>query len=76
MIFYISKDLVNEYKDHYNLAEGNLRVIVRRANKTDKLTHERNYISMLYQLTDSEILTLSGTGDSSFFFLDSRCVSE
>lgn len=66
---YISMGLINEYMEHHGYQEAYLKVVVRRANKKDVLIQDRNYINILYTLSDDEILAhLAGEGDTSFPF--------
>lgn len=63
--FYISEELIEQYKSEYNLEDIIIHVVVRTANKYDKLVDEANHIKVLYTLPDAEILRfLSGGGDT------------
>ena len=67
--FGISEKLLNAYMSALGTTEIEIRVIARRHKKNLKLIREANYISMLYQLPDNEILDfLSGNGDTSLPF--------
>lgn len=67
--FAISEILLNAYMNALDTTEIEIRVIARRHNKGLKLIREANYLFMLYQLSDEEILNfLVGRGDSSLPF--------
>ena len=67
--FGISDRLLNAYMSALGTTEIEIRVIARRHKKNLTLIRDANYISMLYQLSDDEILDfLSGNGDPSLPF--------
>ncbi len=67
--FSISEVLLNAYMNALDTTEIEIRVVARRHNKGLKLIREANYLFMLYQLSDSEILNfLVGRGDKSLPF--------
>lgn len=66
---YVSVDLIDDYMNHHGYSNTYLKVVVRRAGKSDVLIHERNYINVLYMMSDSEILQcLAGEGEDAFSF--------
>ena len=69
--FGISAVLLDAYMgtDALNTTEVELRIVARRHNKQVKLIREANYLQMLYQLPDEEIVKfLVGRGDESLPF--------
>ena len=67
--FAISEILLNAYMEALGTTEIMIRVVARRHNKGLKLVREANYLFMLYQLTDEEILNfLVGRGDTTLPF--------
>ena len=67
--FAISEILLNAYMEALGTTEIEIRVVARRHNKGLRLIREANYLFMLYQLTDQEILQfLVGNGDDSLPF--------
>ena len=67
--FAISEVLLNAYMEALGTTEIEIRVVARRHKKSLRLIREANYIQMLYQLTDDEILDfLVGEGDPTLPF--------